>query len=455
MSASYHLPIIIALATPRAQSALAKFRLSGMGVFDLLEKLARKDLSGKIEARQLRALCWLYDRADQPIDQVILHFYPAPASFTGEDLVEIDCHGNPLIVTKITNTALEYGAKLAERGEFSRRALLNHKLDLAQAEAIFDLSHARSNKLIQLANQQLQGSFGKKLKCLQADLQSVLAEIQGALDFPIESEFNEPDCQMILRKIELVKAELEKLGANFQRVNHLRQGVKTVILGRPNVGKSSLLNRLLQEERALVSAEPGTTRDYLKEEILLGDIPLTLIDTAGLRQTAGDQIEERGIAFSHELASQAELILFVYDLAAGWTEEDQAIYDRIKELNAIASLLLLANKSDLLAHDKPRKSSILISAQTGSGFDQLLKCIAQITEYDRLDGEFAVNERQAFHIREAADSLDSISSHIPLEEISLLVDLSLNQLSQSLGGSELANDEETLQAIFGRFCIGK
>jgi tRNA modification GTPase len=442
---------IVATATPKGRGAIGIVRLSGSQAFFIAAQVVQKQ-----NLKEPRQLLNIYNQKKQKFDQALVLAFKEPFSFTGENLVEFHCHGSPLILQKVIDTCIFYGACLAAPGEFSQRAFLNGKLDLTQAEAIMDLIEAKSERLLEAATSQLGGNLKGTVNLIQAKLTQALGLIHGPLDFPIESEEAEIDVMQITNLALEGKEKLKKLLQNAQAANIFRQGLKTVILGEPNVGKSSLLNLLLQQERAIVSDEPGTTRDFLSEEILIRDIPILLIDTAGLRDKPGSKIEQSGIEKSLKLAEEAELILFVFDAKNGLQDTEKLILQNIQNKNASAKLILLANKADLGRCKELPSEAILFSVQTAQGLNQLedeIESSLNISDIEA-DFEFALNMRQASLLKAALDSLETISIELPVELISVVLQETLNNLEQILGQNKFASDR-ALEAVFSNFCIGK
>ena len=397
---------------------------------------------------------WLFDQEQNKFDQALLLIFNAPNSFTGEDIIEFCCHGSPLIVQKLIETCLHYGACMAEAGEFAQRAFLNGKMNLLQAESIMDLISAKSAKLLQMTMNGLDGSLKNQIEDLKFKLTQILGLIHGPLDFPIESETTEIDLKQIYKLLEETRETIYKLLEKSRQNNIFRTGLKTVILGRPNVGKSSLLNLLLQEERAIVSPTAGTTRDFLTEEILIKDIPITLIDTAGLRQNAQNEIEQIGIQKALKLAQMADLILFIFDVSCGWTEEDQELFIALPKNT---KTIILGNKSDLKINsaDKPAENFVCISAKTTSGLENLEIALLQSLNLNEIESDFEIslNQRQMGLFLNAFKPLEDLNPEIPIEFVSLKIEESLNYLEQILGHK--FSSDKALNAIFANFCIGK
>lgn len=459
---------IIAQATAKMPSAIAIVRMSGIKATEIAQKICCQTNWSNLSNN--RVLAYLYDENGKQFEQALILIFKTPNSFTGEDIIEFHCHGNNLICDKLIKTALFYGARLALPGEFTQRAFLNRKLDLIQAEAIMDLIQARSEKLLKAASSQLNGNLSQKINLLIQKLFDIMGLIHGPLDFPMETEFLEIDLTLIENLLEEIKIELQGLIKKAKQINIYRQGLKTLILGRPNVGKSSLLNALLQEDRAIVSSTAGTTRDFISESLSIADIPLNLIDTAGLRNEKfiKDDLEKKGIEKAKSLMKEAELIFFVFDSGEGWTMEDQNLFAQIQaEKLKETPIILIGNKIDLLnnAQQEVLKTElenmpdlILISAQAQTGFLDLEKTIIKLFQLpsSSIEGDFeiAINQRQSLCLQKAENILKTINLNLPTEIISTLTQ-EIIQVLQEINGSQTYSSDTAMQSIFANFCIGK
>ena len=384
------------------------------------------------------------------LDEVLVLPMLAPRSFTGEDVVELHCHGGVIAVQRVLQRVLEQpGVRRALPGEFSQRAVLNGRLDLTRAEAISDLVGARSQRAAQLAMAGVDGGIQRRIESLRNRLLDQLSELEARVDF--EDDLPPLNGQVLLAQLQAVRDELVQLVAEAESSVALRQGLRVALVGRPNVGKSSLLNRLSQRERAIVTDLPGTTRDLLESEIVLEGVPITLLDTAGIRPTS-DAVEQMGIARSHDALISADLVLLLFDLSVGWTPEDQELRDRIP---AAVPHLLVGNKADLA--DDAAAADVCLSAVTGLGEAQLVQALLErcgaLTDGSVL---LALNQRQADLARAAAQSLDR-SGEVAADGLPWdFWTIDLRQAIHSLGeitGEELT--ESVLDRIFSRFCIGK
>lgn len=444
---------IAAPATPAGTSAIALVRISGPATAAIATGLA----GGPPPARQARRADYR-DRGGTLVDDVLFTFFPGPASYTGEDTLEVSCHGNPFIVQRILEDLYARGCRAAGPGEFTQRAFLNGRMDLSQAEAVMDLIHARGERALQAANQQLRGALSRRMSDLIEGLLAALARIEAYIDFPDE-DLPPDDRDRVLGDLKRLAKETSKLLATSHYGEILRGGLKTVILGEPNAGKSSLLNRLVGHERALVSAEPGTTRDYLEERILLGDHHLRLIDTAGLNPAPGP-LEARGIAKTLERLEEADLVLLVLDHSQPVPSLPDAVASRLTP----ATTLIVANKSDLPAHPGLHSrfdgfDLVATSARDGAGIEALQQRLQERAARFHVElGEdlVAINARHADALARAQDSLDRGSRLLGECAPSELVASELREALAAFG--EIAgriDNERMLDHLFATFCIGK
>ncbi len=397
------------------------------------------------------------------LDEVLVLVMLAPRSFTGEDVVEIHCHGGVIAVQQVLARVLEQpGVRRALPGEFSQRAVLNGRLDLTRAEAIGDLVGARSQRAAQLAMAGLDGGIQKKMVVLRERLLDQLSELEARVDF--EEDLPPLDGEALLQELQAVRMELNALVADGERGSVVRHGLRVALVGRPNVGKSSLLNLLSRRERAIVTDLPGTTRDLLESEIVLDGVPITLLDTAGIRATC-DAVEQLGIARSRDALASADLVLLLFDLAQGWSDDDQALFALIPEG---VPCIRVGNKADLpLKADSvggPVSSSVSLSvadvrlsAVTGEGEQDLVRAVLErcggLSEQPLL---WALNQRQSDLASTAAEAL-ARSEQVAADGLPWdFWTIDLRQAIRSLGeitGEQLT--ESVLDRIFSRFCIGK
>ncbi len=452
-----HSDTIAALATPAGTAAIAVVRASGPAC----TMLAREIFGAHTPTLPRMAQHADYrDRHGALVDDVLGTFFQAPNSYTGEDALEISCHGNPFIAQKILEDLCARGCRLAEPGEFTQRAFLNGRLALDQAEAVMDLIHARSERALTAAQQQLRGALGRRMTALTDALLGALAQVEAYIDFPDE-DLPLEDRGRVRAALEFILADTARLLATEHYGGLLRDGIKTVIVGEPNAGKSSLLNRLVGTERALVSPEPGTTRDFIEERLSAGPHWLRLTDTAGLNPTPAP-LEARGIAKSLERAAAADLLLLVLDATRPTPPLPAALRDAMRR----ETTLVVLNKLDLLAPGAAAIAvppdgfaAVAVSALTGMGMEVLLAEVVRRAETFRHDtGEdlVAINARHAHALTRAktglADALTKLATNAPVE----LLASDLRDVLDAYGEiSGKVDNEQMLDRLFANFCIGK
>ena len=441
----------VATAVAPGQGGIAVIRLSGPAA----EQVGRSVVTcpGRQIWESHRVIYGhVNDAAGQRLDEVLMLLMRAPRSFTGEDVVEIHCHGGVMAVQRVFAQVLaQAGVRRALPGEFSQRAVLNGRLDLTRAEAISELVGARSHRAADLAMAGLDGGVQARITALRERLLDQLTELEARVDF--EEDLPPLDGDAVLSALQAIRQELLDLVADGERGDALRRGLRVALVGRPNVGKSSLLNRLSRRERAIVTDLPGTTRDLLESEIVLGGVPITLLDTAGIRST-DDAVEQLGIARSEEALASADVVLLVVDGHAGWTAEDAALMDRIP---AGVPRLLVANKSDLPAGSFEQPVDVQLSALHGSGEEQLVQALLERCGAADADGLLiALNERQRDLAEDAAEAL-ARSREVAAQQLPWdFWTIDLREAIRALGeitGEELT--EAVLDRVFSRFCIGK
>lgn len=444
MNIIHEFDTIAAIATPIGTGGVGIVRISGGKCFDIVEKFfSQKLLPGKIHHG------WIFDNGEK-IDEVVVLPFKNPHSYTGEDVVEIQCHGGINVVRNVLDLVLRNGARAAERGEFTKRAFLNHKLDLSQAEAVCDLIHAKTQNFAIQSAKNLSGVLSVKVKEIKKDIFEVLSKIIAGIDFP--DDVQEPEYEYLKSEFDKAILKIDEILACAKSSNVLRQGIKIAILGRPNVGKSSLFNALLSLNRAIVTDIAGTTRDILTETLDFDGIPVTLIDTAGIREHSKvDKVEKIGIEFSRQAADDADLILFLYDASCGIEGDDKIILDLIKDKNYV----IIANKADLSPEGD--KSALLLSTKTRQGFEELKLRIKQfVGEKSIEDTEFITNNRQQDCLIKARESL--VQARFSTEENQLQDLISIDTKSALLYLDEITGEvitDEILNNIFENFCIGK
>jgi tRNA modification GTPase len=443
---------VVALSTPRGRGALAVVRLSGPQAILIAQRMAVMDSFAPRHA----TLTTLW-AADEMLDQVLLTTFPAPQSLTGEDVVEISCHGSPAIVRRIIDATLASGATLAGPGEFTLRALTNGKINLAQAEAIRDLIAAQTDAAVKQAARQLNGELSKALDPFKEKLIEVIVLLESALEF-VEDDLPSPQIDHIERKLQFVVSGIDRLSESYSSGRLLQEGAKVAIAGRPNVGKSSLFNMLVRHERAIVTDVPGTTRDTLSEAIDIGGVPVLLTDTAGLRETS-DSIETLGIERTHRAMGDADLVLLVLDGSGSVGPED---CDLLKQ-TAAGERIVVMNKCDLPTFESPPRcnpevQAINVSARTGAGLAALHDTI--VTKLNRAGAEdnslLITNARHYDLLCNAKREIETARQCFRDRHSEELVLAPLHNALKLLGQvTGETTTEDILSEIFATFCIGK
>lgn len=449
---------IAAIATPLGEGGLAVIRVSGQDALVIADRCflaAGKDRPAITSAPTHTIHYGHVVREGRTVDEVLVSVMHAPRTFTGEDVVEITCHGGILASKMVLDTVLASGARAAEAGEFTRRAFLNGRIDLAQAEAVADLIHSRTELALQAANQQLEGKLSKRINQLRDQLMATMAHVEAHIDFPDEDIATDTRDQLV-RRLEQGCEFMDQLLRTAEEGQILRRGIRTAIIGRPNAGKSSLLNQLLGHDRAIVSAIPGTTRDTIEETANIRGIPVVFVDTAGLRE-ARDEIELEGIRRSRKSFEQAELILHVFDASDPLTERDTAFLQEFSGKKRI----LVVNKADL-----PRRlkfasglQAIQVSCLTGEGIESLKDAVKQAVWSGEVRAEMLetmINSRHQDALRRGREAtlraVEALRTAQTLEVVAMDLRIGVNAVGEIVGKT---TTEDLLDSIFSQFCIGK
>jgi tRNA modification GTPase len=442
---------IVAIATPPGRGGIGVVRLAGPEA----KQIALPMLRLKHDLEPGRAIFGelLDTTAEARIDEVVVTYFAKPHSYTTDDIVEISAHGSPVVLRRIVELALSAGARLAEPGEFTMRAFLNGRIDLTQAEAIRDLIDSQTLYQAKVAAQQLDGSLSKTLQPIKQKLVELIATLEAGVDFAEDDVSVLPNAQ-IVQRIFAVRDALQPLADSFAYGKLVREGLTLAIVGRPNVGKSSLFNRLVERERAIVTATPGTTRDLVTETVAIGGIPVNLVDTAGIRH-ALDEAESIGIRKSMEALAEADLVLVVFDATQPHTPEDDQLLGQANQRPAI----VVKNKIDLACDPSEHEpSAVRTSATTGAGISELRQEILQHIGSGATPGEtgFLTNVRHEKLIRQALDALGAaktaVDDRIPHEMLLLDLYNCLRPLDEITGAT---TTDDILNLIFSTFCIGK
>ncbi len=435
---------IAAPATPIGAGGVGVIRISGEKAFNIIEQIFSNP---KFEPRKFN-LGWILDNGKK-IDEVIVLPFFAPNSYTGENVIEIQCHGGINVVKNILNLVLKHGARMAEKGEFTKRAFLNKRMDLSQAESVADIIHAKTSDFANVSMKNLSGVLREKINDIRNDIFEVLSKITAGIDFP--EDVKEPEYDYLQESFQKIISQIDEVLKGAETSNIFRQGASVAIIGKPNVGKSSLFNALLSLDRAIVTDIAGTTRDVLRETLDLG-IPVTLVDTAGIREDDEvSKVEQIGIEYSKQSLDEADLVLFVYDASQGLSEEDKEVLKLLKNKKHI----VIANKADLVS--ERNADTLYISALTGEGIAELKTDLTTKVcgiEPETLD--FVTNTRQQECLKKARASMEQAYLAARLNELQDLI--SIDVKSAILALDELTGElitDDILNNIFENFCIGK
>lgn len=449
---------IAAISTAPGIGGIGIIRMSGEECFKILERFFEP-----INNTQIKGYTMKYGKIindGKIIDEVLVSYFVAPKSYTTENMCEINSHGGMVIMKQILELCLKYGAELAEPGEFTKRAFLNGRIDLTQAEAVIDVINSKTEKEARASVNQLEGNLSRKISEIRKDLIAGMADIEVTIDYP-EYDVEEYTNSQVLNLLNRNKRKIDELLQSFSNGKILRDGIKTAIIGRPNAGKSSLLNLLLNEERAIVTDIEGTTRDSIEEYISIKGIPFKIIDTAGIRSTE-DKVEKIGVDKALEIAQNSDLIISIFDISKDITEEDKKILEILENKNAIIVLNkidLIDNCSDTGVFDNRSKDIVKISTKTQEGIDNLLNLMVEKVSNDEVktDGEIMViNARHKDLVSKAEKSLEkaieTLKSGMPIDVISIYIKEILEQLGKITG--ETVTDD-IINEIFSKFCLGK
>ena len=447
----------IATAIVPQQGSIGIVRLSGSQALAIARQLFHTRNRQKWQSHRLLYGYIRHPQSQAIIDEALLLLMLAPRSFTREDVVEFHCHGGIMPVQQVLQLCLENGARLAQAGEFSLRAFLNGRIDLTQAESVVDLVGARSPQAAQFALAGLQGKLAQPIRHLRSTCLDILAEIEARIDF--EEDLPPLDHEVILHSIEQVFCQVNLILATAERGELLRSGLKVAIVGRPNVGKSSLLNAWSRSDRAIVTDLPGTTRDIVESQLVVAGIPVQVLDTAGIR-SASDRVEQIGVERSRQTARSADLVLLTVSAESGWTEEDEEIYRSVSDRR----LILVINKIDLanpemIIYPAEIERVVKLSAAQNQVIEDLEKSIINAVQNQELQAanlDLAINQRQAAALTRAKIALQqvkkTIDQNLPFDFWSIDLRTAIQALGE-ITGEEVT--ESVLDRIFSRFCIGK
>ena len=463
---------IAAISTAPGNAGIGIIRLSGDDCFKILQKIFKPKNKGEIKGYTIKYGNIVKSENDEIIDEVLVSYFVAPKSYTKENMCEINSHGGIVVENQILEECLKNGAVLAEPGEFTKRAFMNGRIDLSQAEAVIDIINSKTEKEMMVAQRHLEGSLSKKIKDIQGKLYNKVVDIKGKLmdilmhlevniDYP-EYDIEETTNKKINDTLNSVEEKLLKLKNSFENGKILKEGIKTAIIGKPNVGKSSLLNLILGENRAIVSDIEGTTRDTIEEYINIKGIPLKIVDTAGIRKT-NDEVEKIGVERSINNISNAELIIALFDDSRTFDDQDQKILDLIEGKKTI----ILINKIDLgknliKENEKLKKfknNIIEFSTINETGLDKLYNKIEELFKLNELDcenTEIITNNRHKqqilYALEDVAKGRESLETHMPVDITAICLKDILERLAEITGENV---SEDIINEIFKKFCLGK
>ncbi len=452
---------IAAISTAPGNAGIGIIRLSGDDCFKILKKIFKPKNKGEIKGYTIKYGNIVKSENDEIIDEVLVSYFVAPKSYTKENMCEINSHGGIVVENQILEECLKNGAVLAEPGEFTKRAFMNGRIDLSQAEAVIDIINSKTEKEMMVAQRHLEGSLSKKIKDIQGEILNLMADIEASIDYP-EYDIEETTNKKINDTLNSVEEKLLKLKNSFENGKILKEGIKTAIIGKPNVGKSSLLNLILGENRAIVSDIEGTTRDTIEEYINIKGIPLKIVDTAGIRKT-NDEVEKIGVERSINNISNAELIIALFDDSRTFDDQDQKILDLIEGKKTI----VLINKIDLgknliKENEKLKKfknNIIEFSTINETGLDKLYNKIEELFKLNELDcenTEIITNNRHKqqilYALEDVAKGRESLETHMPVDITAICLKDILERLAEITGENV---SEDIINEIFKKFCLGK
>ncbi|XRJ10195.1 tRNA uridine-5-carboxymethylaminomethyl(34) synthesis GTPase MnmE [Bacillus subtilis] len=456
---------IAAISTPMGEGAIAIVRLSGPEAIQIADKIYKGPKGKTLSSVESHTIHYghIVDRpSDRVVEEVMVSVLKAPRTFTREDVIEINCHGGIVTVNQVLQLALREGARLAEPGEFTKRAFLNGRIDLSQAEAVMDLIRAKTDRAMNVAMNQMEGRLSALVRRLRSEILETLAHVEVNIDYPEYDDVEEMTHQILVEKATAVKKEIETLLRTSEQGKILREGLSTVIIGRQNVGKSSLLNSLVHEAKAIVTDIPGTTRDVIEEYVNVRGVPLRLVDTAGIRETE-DIVERIGVERSRQVLKEADLILLVLNYSEELSEEDVKLFEAVEGMDVIVIL----NKTDLepkidtervreLANGRPVVTTSLLKEEGINDLEEAIQSLFYTGAIESGDLTYVSNTRHISILQQAKraieDALSGIEQDVPID----MVQIDLTRCWELLG--EIIGDsvhESLIDQLFSQFCLGK
>lgn len=447
---------IIGISTPLMKGAISIIRLSGEKAIEIVNKVFKGKNLNKAESHTIHYGYIIDPETKNVLDEVLVSIFKAPKTYTVEDVVEVNCHGGVFVTNQIYNLLIEQGARPAEAGEFTKRAFLNGRIDLTEAEAVMDVIDAENKTFSKVANDALRGSTKKKVEELKEKILNIIAIINVNIDYPEYDDIEILTTEIIAPKIKDIYNELLDILKHSKSAIYLKNGIDTVIIGKPNVGKSSILNAIAKEDKAIVTNIPGTTRDTIEVKINLNNLTLNLIDTAGIRETE-DVVEKIGVKKSIEKLEQAQLILLILDGSRELEEEDYKLLEQVKNKPHV----ILINKSDLPQKIDPTKieNAIVVSAYDENSVEIIEKAIIKQIQIEGIENPnvtYISNARQIQKIKETKEAIEEALLEIEKQEFIDLIELSLRKAWNSLGEiTGEVNTDSLLDELFSKFCLGK
>ncbi len=457
------LDTITSISTPMGEGAIGIVRLSGSQAVEITDKLYKgKKPLAEVDSHTINYGHIIDPETNEVVEEVMVSVLRAPKTFTREDIVEINCHGGILTINRVLELTMTAGARMAEPGEYTKRAFLNGRIDLSQAEAVMDFIRSKTDRASKVAMNQIEGRLSDMIKRQRQTILEILAQVEVNIDYPEYDDVEDATTEFLLEKSEAIKSEIDRLLATGTQGKIMREGLSTVIVGKPNVGKSSMLNNLIQDNKAIVTEVAGTTRDVLEEYVNVRGVPLRLVDTAGIRETE-DIVEKIGVERSRKALSEADLILFVLNYNEALTEEDVKLYEVIKNEDAI----VIVNKTDLeqrldldevrdMVGDMPVIETSMLKQE---GIDQLEEQIRDMFfggEVQNQDMTYVSNSRHISLLKQARhsiqDAIDAAEAGIPMDMVQIDLTRTWEILGEIIGASA---SDELINQLFSQFCLGK
>ncbi|EKC6401623.1 TPA: tRNA uridine-5-carboxymethylaminomethyl(34) synthesis GTPase MnmE [Staphylococcus pseudintermedius] len=457
------LDTITSISTPMGEGAIGIVRLSGHDAVEIADKLYKgKHLLKEVPTHTINYGHIIDPETEEVVEEVMVSVLRAPRTFTREDIVEINCHGGILTINRVLELTMTYGARMAEPGEYTKRAFLNGRIDLSQAEAVMDFIRSKTDRASKVAMNQIEGRLSDLIKRQRQSILEILAQVEVNIDYPEYDDVEDATTEFLLERSQEIKQEIQKLLDTGVQGKIMREGLSTVIVGKPNVGKSSMLNNLIQDNKAIVTEVAGTTRDVLEEYVNVRGVPLRLVDTAGIRETE-DIVERIGVERSRKALSEADLILFVLNYNEPLTEDDRKLYEVIKNEDAI----VIINKTDLeqrldlaevetMVGDMPIIQTSMLQQQ---GIDELEIQIRDLFfggEVQSQDMTYVSNSRHISLLKQAKnaiqDAIDAAEMGVPMDMVQIDLTRTWEILGEIIGESA---SEELIDQLFSQFCLGK